>query len=201
MYMVLFNQTSVKIKKIQRKGANMIYTYAECKEKFGTNYMIEKQIKEGSLFKLEKGIYSDKKFVPEKQIVSVKYPKAVFTMDSAFYYHGLTDVIPDKYYLITDRGDSKISDARVVQLFENSDVLYLGAEYYGNTYKILMYNKERMLLEQQKKKNKLPFDYYKELILSYRKIIHQLDMQEIQDMMLRLPKTKMIMELLELEVL
>ena len=77
----------------------------------------------------------------------------------------------------------------------------MGAEYYGNTYKILMYNKERMLLELLRNKNKLPFDYYKELILSYRKIIHQLDMQEIQDMMLRLPKTKMIIELLELEVL
>ncbi len=179
----------------------MIYTFAECKEKFGTNYKIKKHISDGSLFKLEKGIYSDKEFVPERQIISVKYPKAVFTMDSAFYYHGLTDVIPDKHYLITDRGASKISDTRVVQLFENSDILYMGAEYYGDTYKILMYNKERMLLELLRNKNKLPFDYYKELVVNYRKIIHELDMQEIQDMMLLLPKSKMIMELLELEVL
>lgn len=180
----------------------MIYTYADCMDKYGTKYNIGKQVEEGKLFKLERGIYSDVKYVPEKHVISTKYPNAVFTMDSAFYYHGLTDVIPEKYYLITDRGAAKIRDKRVVQLFENSDVLYLGAEHYDdNGHKILMYSKERMLLELLRNKNKLPFDYYKEIIGNYRKIIHELDIQDIQDMMLVLPKSRMIMELLELEVL
>ena len=180
----------------------MIYTYTDCMEKYGTKYNIEKQVAEGNLFKLERGIYSDVKYVPEKQIISTKYPNAVFTMDSAFYYHGLTDVVPEKYYLITDRGAAKISDKRVVQLFENSDALYLGAEHYKeNDYSLLMYSRERMLLELLRNKNKLPFDYYKEIIGNYRKIIHELDFQAIQDMLPVLPKSKMIMELLELEVL
>lgn len=180
----------------------MLYTYTDCMNEYGTKYNIGKKIAEGKLFKIEKGIYSDMKYVPEKQIISAKYPNAVFTMDSAFYYHGLTDVIPEKYYLITNRGASKISDKRVVQLFENSDVLYLGAKHYEeNNYKILMYNRERMLLELLRNKSKLPFDYYKEIVGNYRKIIQELNFQELQDMLLVLPKSKMIMELLELEVL
>ena len=180
----------------------MIYTYTDCMEKYGTKYNIGKQVEEGNLFKLERGIYSDVKYVPEKQVISLKYPNAVFTMDSAFYYHGLTDLVPEKYYLITDRGAAKISDKRVVQLFENSDALYLGAEHYEeNDCSLLMYSRERMLLELLRNKNKLPFDYYKEIIGNYRKMIHELDFQAIQDMMLVLPKSKMIMERLELEVL
>ena len=45
------------------------------------------------------------------------------------------------------------------------------------------------------------FDYYKEILRSYRKIIDKLDMQSIQDMVPVIPKSGMIMELLETEVL
>lgn len=180
----------------------MIITYSECLERLGSKYNIGKQIAEGNLFKLEKGVYSDNEYAPEYQIISTKYPEAVFTMESAFYYHGLTDVIPDKYHLMTARGAAKIRDKRVVQIFENSDALYVGAEKITyNGYDILMYSRERMLLELLRNKNKLPFDYYKEIIGSYRKIVHELDMQSIQDMLMVLPKSRMIMELLELEVL
>ena len=126
---------------------------------------------------------------------------AVFTLNSAFYYHKLTDVIPDKYYLMTSREASKISDSRVIQMFENSGQLELGAENaeYGGTC-IRMYNKKRMLIELLRYKNKLPFDYYKEILNNYRKIIDSLDIQLIQDMALKLPKSRMIMEALQIEV-
>lgn len=180
----------------------MIATYTECLEKFGSKYNIKKQVAEGNIFKLEKGIYADTRYVPEYQIISAKYPDAVFTLDSAFYYHGLTDVIPEKYYLNTSRGTSKIRDERVVQSYENSDILYLGVEEFDmNGFKLRMYNKERMLLELLRNKNKFSFDYYKELVASYRKITYDLDIQSIQDMLIKFPKSRMIMELLELEVL
>lgn len=47
-------------------------------------------------------------------------------MRSAFYYLGLTDSIPDKYYLATDKVSAKIRDSRIVQVFENSGNLELG---------------------------------------------------------------------------
>ncbi len=180
----------------------MILSFSECIQKYGNRYNLKKKLSQGELYQLEKGIYADKKYIPEFQIISKKYPAAVFTLNSAFYYHRLTDVIPEKYYLATDRASTKISDSRVVQIFENGNQLELGAENieYSGAY-IYMYNKERMLIELLRYKNKLPFDYYKEILNNYRKIIDELDMQMVQDMAMASPKSRMIMETLQLEVL
>lgn len=77
----------------------MIFLYKELIKKYKSDYEIKKLIKEGKIFKIEKGVYSDKKDVNYLQIISKKYPNAIFTMDSAFYYHNLTDVIPEKNIL------------------------------------------------------------------------------------------------------
>ena len=180
----------------------MLFTYQQCKEKYGSQYQIEKALGRGELFQLEKGIYSDKKYENELSVISLKYPDAVLTMNSAFYYYNLTDTIPQKYYLATERGAAKISDSRVVQKFENSDTVRLGAvKIEENNIKIYIYNKERLLLELLRNKSKLPFDYYKEVVNSFRKISDSLNMQDIQDYIYELPKSRMIMELLQMEVL
>ena len=179
----------------------MLYTYKECIDLFGSKYNIKKMLAEGSLFKQEKGMYSDERYVPELAVISKKYPKAVITLDTAFYLHDLTDVIPQRYQLATNRGSSKISDSRVVQIFENTDNLMMGAErtaYKGT--EILMYNKERMLVELLRNKNKLPFDYYKEILENYRRDVYDMDVQAIQDYIEVMPKKKMITEALQLEV-
>ena len=64
--------------------------------KIRSKYNLNKKIKNEELYQLEKGIYSNKKYVPEIQIISKKYPEAIFTLNSAFYYHRLTDTIPEK---------------------------------------------------------------------------------------------------------
>ena len=43
-----------------------------------------------------------------------------------------------------------------------------------------MYNKERLLVELIRKRNQIPFDYYKEIIGNYRKIADELDMYKIE---------------------
>ena len=162
----------------------MIYTFKECKEKYGTLYMINKAVKNEELYKIERGFYSDQPREPEISLISIKYPDAVFTMNSAFYYHNLTDTIPDKYFLVTDKDAATISDKRVVQKYEI----------------IKIYSKERMLLELIRNKNNMPFYYYKEILNNYRKIVYDLNIQDIQDYANELPKNKMIMETLRLEV-
>ena len=166
----------------------MLYSYEECKLKLGSDYQIKKAIADGNLYRREKGVYSDEKYVAE--------------LESAFYYHGMTDVIPEYYYLQTPRGAAKIRDLRVRQIFENSLEVELGKiEMPYNGTKISIYNKERMFVELIRSKNKLPFDYYKEIIGSYRNQIDTLDIQAIQEYAYILPKTNMIMETLQLEVL
>lgn len=180
----------------------MVYSYNECLKTYGNDYIINKAIKSGSLFKLEKGLYSDLNYTSELEIITYKYPNAILTLDSAFYYYNLTDTIPEKYCLITDKDDTKIKDKRVNQIFENYNILYLGVTKIKiNNQDVLIYNKERLLLELIRHKNKLSYDYYKEIINNYRNIIYDLDMQKIQDYLLIIPKSKMIKETLEKEVL
>ena len=177
-------------------------TRAECLEEYGSDYFIEKKIEEGELFKVGKGIYSEKKYVPEIAMFVYKYPNAVVTMKSAFYFHGLTDVIPDECDLATTRDATKIKDERVKQYFIPEDFFEEGietADYKG--YDIRIYNKERMLIELVRYKSKLPFDYYKEIILNYRKLLPRLDIQKIQDYALMAPKSNKVLEILQMEVL
>ena len=180
----------------------MIMTYSECiKQLHGVN-MFRKALSEGKLYKLEKGIYSDQKYESELSILTHKYPNAVLTLNSAFYYHGLTDVIPEAYYFVTDKDSSKIRDVRVSQSFDNSGQLMLGAiETKVEDTVVLMYNKERMLVELIRNKPKLPFDYYKEIIRNYREIINELDIQAIQEYTEQLPKTALVKKVLQMEVL
>ena len=179
----------------------MIYTYKECKEKWSSNYQIKKQIAAGSLFQIEKGIYSDTPDVSTLAVISTKYPKAIFTMDSAFYYHGLTDVIPDEYHIATDKHSIYISDKRIRQYYIPSDILNTGVTTMTRRdATIRIYDKERMLIELLRYKNKLPFDYYKEILGNYRSLIYELDIERIQQYAATFPKTKMISEALDAEV-
>jgi hypothetical protein len=50
-------------------------------------------------------------------------------------------------------------------------------------------------------KSKLPYDYYKEIVLNYRRILPTLDVQEIQDLTLAAPKSNKVFEVLQAEVL
>ena len=179
----------------------MIYTYKECIEKFRTDYEIRKLLATGQLKRVGRGIYSDETYASDLDIISKMYPYAVFTMNSAFYYHGLTDTIPGAYYLMTDKDSTKIKDKRVCQFFDNYNSLSMGVEnkkYNGATLRI--FNRERMLVELIRNKNRLPFDYYKEIITNYRKLIYELDVQAVQEYATLLQKTRLVLETLQLEV-
>lgn len=180
----------------------MLYSYKQCIEMFGSDRKLKYALENKEIYKIEKGIYSDKKIEPELAIISKKYPNAIFTLNSAFYYYGLTDVIPDLYFLATSKEITHIRDKRIKQKYENSSEIDLGAiEMDYDNVKIKIYNKERLLIELLRNKNNFPFDYYKEILLNYRKIIYQLDIQTIQEYAYLLPKTNMILETLQMEVL
>ena len=180
----------------------MLYSYKEGINKYGSKYLLKKAVESGEFFRQDDGVYSDERYVSEEFVIAAKYPKAIYTLDSAFYRYGLTDVIPEKYYLATDRDAAKIGDERVIQIFERRDLLYLGAVKIEQDGCVLnIYNKERLLVELLRHKSKLPFDYYKEVLLNYRDIMDDLDIRLIQDYAYELPKSAKIMETLQLEVL
>lgn len=159
----------------------MLYSYSELIKKYKTRYNIQKALETHEIYKLEHGIYSDKKIVDPLILYSKKYPYAVITMDSAFYYYNLTDVIPNKVYLATPRKYRTIKNNRIVQIFSEKNTLYAGrTSVVINNQDVYMYDRERLLVELIRKRKQLPFDYYKEIIANYREIVDELDMQKIE---------------------
>lgn len=159
----------------------MIYSGKEVLEKYGTRYNLSKALKNNEIFKLEHGIYSDKDLVNPMIIASKKYPSAIITMDSAFYYYDLTDVIPRKTFVATNRNSNIIKDEKIVQIKVPKAILDYGKEeVIVDGEKVKMYDKERLLVELIRKRKQIPFDYYKEIVSNYRKISEDLDMYKIE---------------------
>lgn len=181
---------------------NMILTYKECIRRFGSDYKLKKEILAGNIFQKGKGLYSDQKFCSDLELVSVKYPRAVFTGESAYYYYGLTDVIPDYFYLATKREDTRIKDPMIKQSFVNDDLYEFGkCQIEYQNAKISIYSKERLLVDLVRFRNKFPFDYYKEIICNYRREIDTLDFFGIEDYSRLLKYGEKLMNTIQLEVM
>jgi len=160
----------------------IIYTHRELEKLFKSDYQIKKAILDKKIYKIEKGIYSNTQFVHPLEIIVKKYPKAVFTMDSAFYFLGLTEVIPNKMYLAVKRNSTKTSNLGIIQIFVSDKFHEIGKtqiEFDGISINI--YNMERMLIELVRNKKKLAFDYYKEIISSYRRKSADLNVTNIEN--------------------
>lgn len=71
---------------------------------------------------LEK-IYDNDQNVNHLKILSKKALSAVFTMDSAFCYHNLTDVVPEKECLVLRKDRTKIKDNRISVIYYERSVL------------------------------------------------------------------------------
>lgn len=160
----------------------MLYFHKELKDKMNSDYQIQKAVEEKKYYKVEMGLYSDKEFVNPLEIIVKKYPNAIFTSDSAFYYYDLTDVIPDYFFLATKRTDTRINDNNIKQVFVPNELFDFGkTQIQIENVQINIYDKERMLVELIRKRNIIPFDYYKEIISNYRKIVNDLDIYKIQE--------------------
>ena len=94
----------------------MLYRTNEILKKYKTNIELEKAIKNKKIFKIDHGIYSDKEIVDPMILFSKKYENSIITMDTAFYFYNLTDIIPDKVYLATNRNSNTIKREKSIFL-------------------------------------------------------------------------------------
>ena len=180
----------------------MLMTYKECLEKYGSDYQLKKELKNGTIFMKAKGIYSTKRNTSEIDVIMRKYPKTVCTGKSAFYYHSLTDVIPDYYYLATRRTDTRINDSRIIQSFIKDEIFDAGiTKIQYNNSDIRIYDKERMLIELMRFRYKIPMDYYKEIVNNYRKLSFELDFGIVEDYAAMFKNGTKLMNMIQLEVL
>jgi len=179
----------------------MIYRYGELKDKGLDNYNIKKKVEQKQLFKIEKGLYSDKKTYSQLEYIVKKYPNIIFTSESAFFYLELTDVIPSKYFVATPNNVSKIDNKKIEQIFMSNHLFEIGKiQKNYNNVKINIYNRERMLIELIRNKNSITFDYYKEIINNYREIADELDMSLLADYLEYFTNGKSIFKIIHREV-
>lgn len=96
----------------------MLLNYKEAIEKYGTDYKLQKAIKRKELYKIEKGIYSDRaNNFTLYELLLKKYPNAVLVKDSAFHFIKFSTNVPEKVHLGTARNALRITDKRVQQHF------------------------------------------------------------------------------------
>ena len=179
----------------------MLKSTKECLEEFGSQYQIRKMIKDGRLYKLEPGVYSDGIEHRTVEIVQFKYPSSVVTLNSAYYYYNLSDSIPDKLHLTMERRGTSILDSRVIEHQVPVGTLELGAiktELQGIPMRI--YDRERLLIETIRNATKLPYDLYKEVIESFRNIKHELYPTKMTDYIEKMPRRDAILRAVEKEV-
>ena len=138
----------------------MILTYRECIDRYGTDYKIKKEIKAGRLFRKEKGIYTDEKRCSDIALISARYPRTIFTGESAYYYYGLSDVIPEQFHLVTLRTDSRIKDSEIRQYFVNENLFGLGKTVMTyHVTQIAMDVKELSAMVQQVNETEVSTEY------------------------------------------
>jgi len=160
----------------------MIYNYKEVISIYKNNYQLQKALDNKEIYKIESGLYSNNEFVNYLLIIKKKYPNAIFTSDSAYYYHNLTDVIPQFYFLATHVKAAKINDNKIKQVYVAQDKFELGiSKLVVNGIEIKIYDKEKLLIDLIKNSEKIPFDYYKEIINNYRNICNELDMDKLSN--------------------
>ena len=96
----------------------MLYNYREAIEIYGTDYKLKKAIAGGKIYRIERGIYSDKKDNFTKyELVLKKYPAAFLVKNSALYHIGFLEVEPDVIHLGTARNALRIRDKGIKQHF------------------------------------------------------------------------------------
>jgi hypothetical protein len=153
----------------------MIYTYREALKKFGNERQVLKAVKDKEIFLISRGFYSDNRGFDESYVAK-KYPNAIFTGRSAFYHYGLTDTPPEVFEVATKIGSTRIKDKRITQTFQIECIFEKGKV---KDEEINIYDLERTLIELFRFRKSYSYDYFKEVLNSYRRRADEIDFVKV----------------------
>ncbi len=179
----------------------MLIDFKTCKARFGSPYQIEKAVRDGRIFKMASGVYSDDGTESEIEIMQMKYPRAIVSFDSAYFYYDMTDYIPEQYTLTIGNHSHLVRDERIRFFFVPEAVLDIGSTVIDyNGAKIKIYDKERLLIDTARMKCRLPTDQYKEVVNYYRACRDKLDASKFPEYLEHFPQRDRIMRIIDEEV-
>ena len=113
----------------------MLYGYDDMLRRYGSAYQIGKAVDSGAVYKIARGLYSDERHPDPNAVACALWPQAVLTMDSSFYLHGLTDVVPELVHVATPRNSTRIRDTRIRQYFMEPALMSVGIETMVASYR------------------------------------------------------------------
>ena len=179
----------------------MLLSYGDALKEYGSRYRLRKAVSENKLRRVGRGFYSADGGYDSLALIMKKYPNAIVTGLTAYYVHGLTDVIPDVIDLATKRGGTKIGDSQVRQHFIPAEWLEVGKSAIAKDgVELTAFDQERMLLELARNRNKLPYDVYKEIVASYRRRADSLGIYKLQDYAEAMPRGNKYLDIVMKEV-
>lgn len=180
----------------------MLYKYADLKRKGYAHKDIERLVDQRIMFKIEKGVYSNRRNVTELSTFMIKHPKVIFTLESAFYYYGMTDKRPEKYVVVTKKPAWRIADDQIKQYFMDPAIYDIGVTklQINNTW-IPIYDRERMLIELVRYRKKLDPKYYKEIRDYYHHHPEKINMKKLKGYLDQFVSKKKLTEVILTEIL
>lgn len=160
----------------------LIKTYKELILEGLSNDDIKKLLEAKELYKIEKGYYSDISNFDELEFFSKKYPNSIITLDSALYIYGIIKDKPNRHIIATHHKAKVIKCSKIKQFFISNDIFELGKiKLKVKNFSINIYDKEKLLIEVIRNKNKYEDNVYQKIINQYRKIINELNITKIYD--------------------
>ena len=168
-----------------------MYSYKEALVIYGSRHALRKAVEDGRVVSLGRDRYCDAADVGLDHSLQelARHKGVVVTGHTAYYLLGMTDLEPDGVDIASKRGGTKITAGNLKQHFIPSDWLALGKSsisYEG--LELPVYDKERMLLELMRNRNKMPYDLYKEIVQAYRRRTDEIDMRKLESYAKEMPR-------------
>ena len=150
-----------KILKIMKKN-NELITPAQLEEKGISRVYLSKMQEEGIIERIERGIYVTKDFkYDEYYLFQLKYPKAIFSYNTALYFYEMTERTPIKMDVTVYREYNPHRFKDFVNVYKVSKELYdLGVieKKSPQGMKVKTYNLERTVCDIIKDKDSIDIE-------------------------------------------
>ncbi len=171
----------------------MLYRFRDLIDKYGNGYQIKKKMASGQIIKRNDGLYADSDNISFTDVIVKKYPKAVITGLTAYYCYNLYDINPPVIHVASQRDTSKISNPTIVQHFVAKSIFKLGIiNLKINNSEIKIYDKEKLLIELIRNKDKYSESQFSNIIDNYKVIKDTLDFHKINDYLSYYPNGKQL---------
>lgn len=139
------------------------------------NKVLQRLVQSGHIERLERGLYLDVNYMEDEyMVVQYRCPKAIFSHETALYFHELCDRTPFRLMMTIPSGYSSrlIKEIKQYKFFYCINSLYeIGVSelktIYGN--KVRVYDKERTICACIRKKDKMDSDIVVEALKRYMK--------------------------------